>query len=45
MPFRRAGELADRHGLTLYDAAYAAVAEGREATLVPGVAEETDDAP
>ncbi len=30
---RRAIELAARHDLTLYDAAYAAVAEGREATL------------
>jgi predicted nucleic acid-binding protein len=30
---RRATELADEHDLTLYDAAYAAVAESREATL------------
>ena len=30
---RLAGELAERHDLTLYDAAYAAVAESREATL------------
>lgn len=30
---RRATELAAEHGLTLYDAAYAAVAERREATL------------
>jgi predicted nucleic acid-binding protein len=30
---RRAAELAARHELTLYDAAYAAVAEGRDATL------------
>jgi predicted nucleic acid-binding protein len=32
--FRRAAELAEQHGLTLYDAAYAAVAEGHEAELV-----------
>lgn len=31
--FRRATELAERHGLTLYDATYAAVAEMREAAL------------
>lgn len=31
---RRATELADRHGLTLYDASYAAVAEARKAVLV-----------
>src|SRR5918996_63463 len=31
--FRRATELAAEHDLTLYDAAYAAVAESREATL------------
>lgn len=30
---RLASELAERHGLTIYDAAYAAVAENREATL------------
>lgn len=30
---RLAAELADRHDLTLYDAAYAAVAENRRATL------------
>lgn len=30
---RLAAELADRHGLTLYDAAYAAVADNRRATL------------
>ncbi|MGH2805502.1 MAG: type II toxin-antitoxin system VapC family toxin [Thermoleophilaceae bacterium] len=30
---RLAAELAERHDLTIYDAAYAAVAEGREATL------------
>ena len=30
---RLAAELAERHDLTLYDAAYAAVAENREATL------------
>jgi predicted nucleic acid-binding protein len=30
----RAGRLAARHDLTLYDAAYAAVAESRDATLV-----------
>lgn len=30
---RLAAELADRHDLTLYDAAYAAVAENRQATL------------
>lgn len=30
---RRATEVAAEHGLTLYDAAYAAVAESREATL------------
>jgi predicted nucleic acid-binding protein len=30
---RLATELASRHGLTLYDAAYAAVAESRKATL------------
>lgn len=30
---RRASQLAERHGLTFYDAAYAAVAESREATL------------
>jgi predicted nucleic acid-binding protein len=30
---RRATELVAQHDLTLYDAAYAAVAEGREATL------------
>lgn len=30
---RRASELADEHGLTIYDAAYAAVAESREAAL------------
>jgi predicted nucleic acid-binding protein len=29
----RATELAEQHDLTLYDAAYAAVAEGREAEL------------
>src|SRR3978361_1061486 len=31
--FRRATELAEQHNLTLYDAAYAAVAEGRGAQL------------
>lgn len=31
--FRRATELAERHGLTLYDATYAAVAESRGAEL------------
>lgn len=31
---RRATELAEQHGLTLYDAAYAAVAEARRAVLV-----------
>lgn len=31
---RRAGELAERHDLTLYDAAYAAVAQSRSAQLV-----------
>lgn len=31
---RRATELAEQHGLTLYDAAYASVAEARKATLV-----------
>jgi len=31
--FRRAAELAEQHGLSLYDAAYAAVAEGRDAEL------------
>ncbi|HEX8959141.1 MAG TPA: type II toxin-antitoxin system VapC family toxin [Solirubrobacterales bacterium] len=31
---RLAAELAERHGLTLYDAAYAAVAQNRGATLV-----------
>lgn len=31
---RRATELAERYGLTLYDAAYAAVAETRNAVLV-----------
>jgi len=31
---RRAAELAEKHGLSLYDAAYAAVAEAREAVLV-----------
>jgi predicted nucleic acid-binding protein len=31
--FRRAAELAEQHDLTLYDAAYAAVAEGHEAEL------------
>lgn len=30
---RLAAELAERHGLTIYDAAYAAVADNREATL------------
>jgi predicted nucleic acid-binding protein len=30
---RRATQLVDQHDLTLYDAAYAAVAEGRKATL------------
>jgi predicted nucleic acid-binding protein len=30
---RRATELAERHDLTVYDAAYAAVAEGRDAEL------------
>lgn len=30
---RRAAELAERHALTIYDAAYAAMAESREATL------------
>ena len=32
--FRRASELAEQHGLTLYDAAYAAVAESHDAELV-----------
>ncbi|MGH2940065.1 MAG: type II toxin-antitoxin system VapC family toxin [Solirubrobacterales bacterium] len=31
--FRRATELAEQHGLSLYDATYAAVAEGYEAEL------------
>jgi predicted nucleic acid-binding protein len=31
--FRLAAKLASRHGLTLYDAAYAAVAKNRKATL------------
>lgn len=31
---RKAGELAERHQLTLYDAAYAAVAQSRSAELV-----------
>lgn len=31
--FRRASELAERHDLTLYDAAYAAVAESHDAEL------------
>lgn len=31
--FRRAAELAEQHGLSLYDAAYAAVAERHEAEL------------
>jgi predicted nucleic acid-binding protein len=32
--FRRAADLAERHGLTLYDATYAAVAESHGAELV-----------
>lgn len=32
--FRRATELAEQHGLTLYDATYAAVADSHEAELV-----------
>ncbi|HVX32352.1 MAG TPA: type II toxin-antitoxin system VapC family toxin [Solirubrobacterales bacterium] len=31
--FRRATELAEQHGLSLYDATYAAVAEGHDAEL------------
>lgn len=36
---RRAFELAERHGMTAYDAASAAVAQGRALTLVSGDAQ------